>query len=58
VDHAAARHVDHVVQAPEAFDSRRKGRLVVLALTPRRVEVTPLTSPARSTGRVAHAAAR
>lgn len=50
--------VDHVVQAPEIFDSKRKGRLVLLALTHARVEITPLTSPARAAGRVAHAAAR
>jgi hypothetical protein len=50
--------VDHVVEAPEGFESGWRGRLVVLALTPARVEVTPLTSRARSTGGVAHAAAR
>ncbi len=48
----------HLVQAPEGFESAWKGRLVVFALTPARLEVTPLASPARSTGRVAHAAAR
>lgn len=50
--------VDHLVQAPEGFESAWKGRLVVFALTPARLEVTPLASPARSAGRVAHAAAR
>ena len=50
--------LDHLVQAPESFESGWKGRLVVFALTPARVEVTPLTSPARAPGRVAHAAAR
>jgi DUF2917 family protein len=50
--------LDHVVHAHETFDSNWKGRLVVLALTPARVEVTSLASPARSAGRIAHAAAR
>jgi hypothetical protein len=50
--------LDHLVQAPESFESGWKGRLVVFALTPARVDVTPLTSPGRATGRVAHAAAR
>lgn len=50
--------LDHVVPAHETFDSKRKGRLVVLALTPARVEITSLASPARTAGRIAHAAAR
>lgn len=50
--------IDHLVLAPECFESAWRGRLVVLALTPSRIEVTPLTSPARSTRRIAHAAAR
>ncbi len=33
---------DHVVAAPQAFRSARRGRLAVQALTPARLEVSPL----------------
>ncbi|MGC3996373.1 MAG: DUF2917 domain-containing protein [Anaeromyxobacter sp.] len=49
---------DHVVRAAQAFESSWKGRLVVFALTPARLEVVPLAQPATISSRFAHAAAR
>lgn len=48
---------DHVLEAPEAFQSGWKGKLVVCALTPARLEVYPLVSAALRAARVVHAAA-
>jgi hypothetical protein len=48
---------DHVIQAPESFHSDWRGKLVVCALTPARLEVYPLVSAAIRADRVAHAAA-
>lgn len=50
--------IDHVLGPASSFESRRKGRLALFALTAARVEITPLTTRVRSSGRVAHAAAR
>jgi hypothetical protein len=45
---------DHVLRASEIFDSSWKGRLVLCALTPARIEVTEL--PAAAASEMAHAA--
>jgi hypothetical protein len=37
--------VDHVLAAPDVFESTRHGRLVVFGLTPARVEVVPSSAP-------------
>lgn len=49
---------DHLLSAPATFESRSRGRLVVLALTAARLEVLPLTRPAAAGERLAHAASR
>lgn len=50
---------DHVLSAPATFESRSRGRMVVLALSPARLEVVALGRTAElHPGRPAHAAAR
>ncbi len=49
---------DHVLSGPETFDSTWKGKLVICALTPARVEVTQLPRDVVHTGRLAHAVMR
>ncbi len=46
---------DHVLTGPETFDSTWKGKLVIYALSPARVEVMPLPADAVHTSRLAHA---
>jgi hypothetical protein len=49
---------DHVLTGPETFDSTWKGKLVIYALSPARVEVTPLPRDVVHAGRLAHAGMR
>ncbi len=49
---------DHVLCGPDTFDSTWKGRLVIHALSPARVEVTALPADVVHTGRLAHAVMR
>lgn len=49
---------DHVLAAPVTFDSTWRGRLVICALSPARVEVTELPRHAVHGGRLAHAVMR
>ncbi len=49
---------DHVLSGPDTFDSAWKGRLVICALSPARVEVTPLPRPVTHANRLAHALMR
>ncbi len=49
---------DHVVTGPDTFDSTWKGKLVIHALSPAHVEVTPLPRGAIHTSRLAHAGVR
>jgi hypothetical protein len=49
---------DHVLTAAQGMESRRRGKLVVMALSPARVEVTALAAPVVHEGRYAHAATR
>lgn len=48
---------DHVLTGPDRFDSAWRGKLVLFALSPARVEVTPLPR-AVQTSRLAHAEVR
>ena len=49
---------DYVLTAPETFDSTWKGRLVVYALSPSRLEVKPLAERMFHAGQFAQAASR
>jgi len=49
---------DHVLAAPDTFDSTSKGRLVVYAFSPARLEVKPLVEGALHAGHLAHAVSR
>ncbi|HET6439425.1 MAG TPA: DUF2917 domain-containing protein [Anaeromyxobacter sp.] len=49
---------DHVLEAPDTFESTRLGRIVICALTPARIEVAPLVLPALEPDRYAHAVLR
>ena len=49
---------DHVLTGPDTFDSTWKGKLVICALSPARVEVRPLPRPVVRAGRLAHAVMR
>ncbi len=49
---------DHVVVAPQGFESARRGKLVVFALSPARIEVSPLVVPVAEAERFAHAVLR
>lgn len=49
---------DHVLTGPDSFDSTWRGKLVIYALSPARVEVRPLRGHAVHTGRLAHAVMR
>jgi len=49
---------DHVLNGPGTFDSTWKGKLVIYALSPAHLEVTPLPGGAIQTSRLAHAAVR
>ncbi len=49
---------DHVLTGPDSFDSTWRGKLVIHALSPARVEVRPLRGHAVHTGRLAHAVIR
>jgi len=49
---------DYVLAAPDAFDSTWKGKLVVYALSPARLEVKPLVRRAFHAGHLAHAVSR
>ena len=51
-------HEDHLLVAPESFESARRGRLVVCALTPARIEISPLFVPALEPEPYAHAVLR
>jgi hypothetical protein len=49
---------DHVLTGPGAFDSTWRGKLVICALSPARVEVTSPLQGAVQASRLAHAAVR
>jgi hypothetical protein len=49
---------DHVLTGPDTFDSARRGKLVIYALSPARVEVTALPRDVVQTGRLAPAVMR
>ncbi len=49
---------DHVLTGPDTFDSTWRGKLVIVALSPAHVEVTPLSHGAVHTSRLAQAAVR
>ena len=49
---------DHVLTGPDTFDSTWKGKLVIYALSPARVEVAPLPRDVVHAGRLAHAEMR
>ena len=49
---------DHVLTGPDTFDSTWRGKLVICALSPARVEVTPLPRPVTHENRLAHALMR
>src|SRR5512146_657447 len=49
---------DHVLAGPDTFDSTWKGKLVICARSPARVEVTELPRPTVHAGRLAHALTR
>ncbi|HET6412626.1 MAG TPA: DUF2917 domain-containing protein [Anaeromyxobacter sp.] len=49
---------DHVLAAPDTFDSTSKGKLVVYAFSPARIEVKPLAEGTLHAGHLAHAVSR
>ncbi len=50
---------DHVLTGPDAFNSTQKGKLVIYALSPARIEVKPLPGGAvQESNQLAHAATR
>ncbi len=49
---------DHVLSGPDTFDSTWKGKLVIYALSPAKVEVSALPHGAVHAGRLAHAVMR
>jgi hypothetical protein len=49
---------DHVLTGPDTFDSTWRGKLVIYALSPAKVEVKALPRDVVHTGRLAHAALR
>lgn len=47
---------DHVLAGPDTFESARRGKLVIFAFSPARLEVQPLARGTLHAGRLAHAA--